>query len=467
MALTNVITDQRPSERIESDVLVVGGGAAGVAAAVTSARQGMRVTLLERYGFCGGGAVAGMSGTICGLFMASDSPDAPPRQVVHGFADEFARRMRAVGGLTLPVRYGKTWTLVHDPLAWREVADAMLAEAGVQVLLHALVTDALLEGQARVAGVQAYTKQGKFRIEATITIDASGDADVAAMAGLDTTVGHEGVVQNPTMIFRLQGVDVERFLAAQGGDSIMGDSVSRKIVEVDASGAYRLPRAKVFLFPTPRPGELLCNCTRVVGADGRELNPLRARDFTEAEVEGRRQVREYARFFRDHLAGCERSFVNDTGVQVGVRQSRQIAGVRTLSNDDVTTGRKFSTAIARSAWPIELHAGARPRLAWLVDDYYEIPYECFVPRHGESLLVAGRWRSAEHEAMASARGSAQCFSYGHAIGPAAALAVRENAAPRDIDGSTIRALLDHDGAELGIAPDDGAAHGRQQHAFPA
>ena len=466
MALTSVITDQRPAERLESDVLVVGGGAAGVAAAVTAARQGMRVTLLERYGFCGGGAVAGMSGTICGLFMASDSP-APPRQVVHGFADEFARRMRAAGGLTPPVRYGKTWTLVHDPLAWREVADAMLAEAGVQVLLHALVTDALIEGQARVAGVQACTKQGKFRIEAALTIDSSGDADVAAMAGLETTVGHEGVVQNPTMIFRLQGVDVERFLAAHGDDSIMGDRVSRKIVEIDASGACRLPRAKVFLFPTPRPGELLCNCTRVIGADGRELNPLRARDFTEAEVEGRRQVREYARFFRDHLAGCERSFVNDTGVQVGVRQSRQIVGVRTLSNEDVATGRKFSSAIARSAWPIELHAGARPRLAWLVDDYYEIPYECFVPRHGESLLVAGRCLSAEHEAMASARVTAQCFSYGHAIGHAAALAVRENKAPRDIDGATIRALLDRDGAELGMTSEDRAVHGAKQHAFPA
>ena len=311
------------------------------------------------------------------------------------------------------------------------------------MLFHALVTEALVDG-ARVAGVQAYTKQGKFRIEAALTIDASGDADVAAMAGLETTAGHEGTVQNPTMIFRLQGVDVARFVGEYGSDSIMGDAVSRRIVELHASGAFRLPRAKVFLFPTPRAGELLCNCTRVVGADGRELNPLRAIDFTEAEIEGRRQVGEYARFFREYLVGCERSFVNDTGVQVGVRQSRQIAGVATLSNDDVTTGRKFASAVGRSAWPIELHSGARPRLAWLVDDYYEIPYECFVPRQGESLLVAGRCLSAEHEAMASARVTAQCFSYGHAIGHAAALAVRENVAPRDIDGSSVRTLVDRD-----------------------
>lgn len=465
--MRSVLADRRPAERLSTDVLVVGGGAAGVAAAVTAARQGVAVTLVERYGFCGGGAVAGMSGTICGMYMASESPHAPPRRLVHGFASEFAARMRAAGGLTPPVRYGKTWSLVHDPFKWRSVADALLADAGVRVLFHALATDVLLEGCARVAGIQVHAKQGKIAIEAAVTVDASGDADIAAMASFGTTIGQDGVVQNPTMIFRLQGVDVARFLAAQGDDAIMGDAVSRRIVEVNAAGTYRLPRAKVFLFVTPRPGELLCNCTRIVGADGRELNSLRHRDFTEAEIEGRRQVLEYARFFRDHLAGCERSFVNDTGVQVGVRQSRQIDGVRTLANDDVVGGRKFATGIARSAWPIELHAGARPRLAWLCDDYYEIPYECFVPREGESLLVAGRCLSAEHEAMASARVTAQCFAYGHAIGHAAALAVRDRIAPRDIDGASLRALLDRDGAGLNEEPRAEMAVRAAESALPA
>ncbi|HLX29631.1 MAG TPA: FAD-dependent oxidoreductase [Casimicrobiaceae bacterium] len=461
------LTDRRPAERLSTDVLVVGGGAAGVAAAVTAARQGVAVTLIERYGFCGGGAVAGMSGTICGMYMASESPDAPPRRLVHGFAAEFATRMRAAGGLTPPVRYGRTWSLVHDPFKWRSVADGLLAEARVRVVFHALATDVLVEGGERLAGIQAHAKQGKIAIEAAVTIDASGDADVAAMAGFGTTVGQNGVVQNPTMIFRLQGVDVPRFLAAHGNDAIMGDAVSRKIVEVNGAGTYRLPRAKVFLFVTPRPGELLCNCTRIVGADGRELNSLCHRDFTEAEIEGRRQVLEYARFFRDHLAGCERSFVNDTGVQVGVRQSRQIDGVRTLANDDVVSGRKCSTGIARSAWPIELHAGARPRLAWLCDDYYEIPYECFVPREGDSLLVAGRCLSAEHEAMASARVTAQCFAYGHAIGHAAVLAMRERIAPRDIDAKSLRVLLNRDGAGLDDEPRVEALDTAARAALPA
>ena len=260
------LVDVRPVQKMHTDVLVVGGGAAGVAAAVIAARQGVSVTLVERYGFCGGGAVAGMSGTICGMFMASDV-ESKPEQLVHGFADEFARRMTAAGGLTPPVRYGKTFSLVHDPLVWRNVADAMLADASVRVLFHAIATEVLVEDGERIGGVQAWTKQGKFVIEAALTVDATGDADVLAMAGLPTSVGHAGSVQNPTMMFRIQGVDVDRFLAAHGSDAIMGDAVSRKIVDLNETGAYRLPRAKVFLFRTPRLGELLCNCTRIIGAE--------------------------------------------------------------------------------------------------------------------------------------------------------------------------------------------------------
>jgi FAD dependent oxidoreductase len=440
--------DHRDSLQIDSDVLVVGGGAAGVAAAVTAARQGPRVTLLERYGFCGGGAVAGLSGTICGLYEASDDPNAPPRQVVHGFVDEFARVLENRGGLTPPVRYGKTFTRVHDPLVWREAADHLLHEAGVRVLLHATVIETLVEGGDKVEGVVAYTKQGKLTARAKLTIDASGDADLAAMSGLPTRVGQEGRVQNPTMIFRLGGVDVAKFLTTYGPDSIMGTEVSDLMHRLHNQQQYRLPRTKIFLFPTSRPGELLCNCTRVIGADGRELNPLLAADLSEAEVEGRRQVREYARFFADHLAGCEASFVNDTGVQVGVRQTRQIAGARTLTNEDVVKGAKFATGIARSPWPIELHSGDKPRLQWLIRDYYEVPYECFIPERGESLLIAGRCLSAEHEAMASARVTAQCFSYGHAIGHAAAIAVKDRISPRAINGRHIRERLNRDRAQL-------------------
>lgn len=442
-------SDQRPAWRLKADCLVVGGGAAGVAAAITAARRGCSVIMLERYGFCGGGAVAGLSGTICGLYAASKDDSKPPERVVHGFVDEFIDLMERRGGLTGPVRYGKTFTRVHDPLIWREAADHLLqAETNIRIVYHSIVTEALVDGDERIVGVEAYTKQGRLRAEAKVTIDASGDADIAAMAGLPTTQGDNGHVQNPTMIFRLQGVEVPRFLELYGPDSIMGPDISRLINEENAAERYMLPRSKVFLFPSPRPGELVCNATRLTGRDGRELNPLRAEDLTEAEIRGRAQVREYARFFRDFLCGCEASFVNDTGVQVGVRQSRQIKGVAQLSNEAVRSGMKRSTGIACSPWPIEMHSGERPQLHWLFEDTYEVPYECFVPARGEGLLMAGRCLSAEHEAMASARVTAQCFSYGHAIGHAAAIVALDGVAPRKIDGRAIRDLVNRDGARL-------------------
>ena len=169
---------------------------------------------------------------------------------------------------------------------------------------------------------------------------------------------------------------------------------------------------------------------------------------SETEIEGRKQVREYLQFFRAGLTGCESAWVNDTGVQVGVRETRQVKGVATLSNADVTSARKFETAIARSPWPIELHSGEKPKLVWLYRDFYEIPYECFVPEQGEGLIVAGRCLSAEHEAMASARVTAQCFSYGQAIGLAAALCARDCLEPRNLSGATLREELRRRGVAL-------------------
>lgn len=431
----------------EFDAVVVGSGAAGVAAAETLARNGHSVLVVERYGFSGGNAVAGLSGTICGMYMSSERHSNRPEQAVFGFAERFRDDLQAAGGITAAQRYGRTWTHCHDPLAWREAADRFLSLDAIKVLYHCMVQGVVMEDDI-VRGVVIDSKAGRAVALGKIIVDASGDADVAFRAGLNYTRGQDGTVQNPTMIFRLSDVDLNRFLANWGSDTICSAEVTQAIIDANASGSYDLPRAKIWIFPTPRPGQLLVNATRLVGRDGRELYPADPEDLTEAELVGRHQVREYARFLRDEIPGCEQSFVNDTGVQAGIRQSRSIVGIDRLTNDDVVGRRKRPDGIVRSPWPIELHSGEKPKLEWLDDDYYEVPYGALIPEVGENLIIAGRCLSAEHEALASCRVTAQCFGYGHAAGIAAAEAITSGTPIRNLQGEHIRELLNGDGSRL-------------------
>lgn len=421
----------------EVDVLVVGGGSAGVAAATVCGRNGLSTALIEKYGFCGGAAVAGLSGTICGMFMASDKEDRQPEQVVFGFTEEFRNRLSKRGGVTEPQIYGKTYTVTHDPLVWREVADECLEEAGVEVFFHTTVTGVIMDGD-KYKGVVVQSNAGQAIILAKRIIDASGDAAVVSRAGGAYFFGDNGVIQNPTMFFRLGNVEMESYLDFFGEDTICPAKVTEKILELNASGEYHMPRHKIWIFPTTRPNELMVNATRLAGQDGRVLNVIDPVDFTEAEVSGRKQVREYARFLQAHVPGCENSYVVDTGVEVGIRQTRSIEGVDKLTNEDVVNCRKRPDGIVRTPWPIELHSGTKPKLHWLLDDWYEVPYGALIPAQGENIIVAGRCLSAEHEALASARVTAQTFEYGHAAAHATVISIQEEKGFRDIRGEDVR-----------------------------
>jgi hypothetical protein len=428
------------------DVLVVGGGASGVAAAVVAAEAGKTVLLVERYGFCGGAAVAGMSGTICGLYLASEVCNAP-EQVVFGFAERFRSSVAQRGGLTAPQIYGKTYTVTHDPLVWRETADRLLQDAGVRILFHAIVTGVVVEGEI-FRGVIVESNAGRSVIKAERIIDASGDAAVIARAGHRYSYGDRGRIQNPTMFFRLGHVDIQAFDLYWGADTISPPKVTAAISEANESGKYKLPRSKIWIFPTTRPGELLVNATRLSARDGRMLNVINPEDFTEAEILGRQQVREYARFLKDHIPGCEKSFVVDTGVEAGIRQTRSIVGKDVLRNEDVVEGRKRSDGICRVPWPIELHSGDKPKLHWLLDDYYEVPYRALIPERGENIIVAGRCLSAEHEALASARVTAQCFEYGQAAAIAAVMSLDRECGFSQLHGEEVRAEMARHGSAL-------------------
>lgn len=433
-------TDRRGTRSKNCDVLIVGAGAAGLAAAVTAARLGARVILVERYGFMGGGAVAGMSGTVCGLYYSTEDPDSPPRIAVDGFPLEFITRLEDIGGLTPPVRYGRTFTRVHDPAAWRVVADRLAAESGVEVMFHSTVIDVLLDDDGRIRGVVVSSVEGRYEILADRLVDASGDASVLAMTGKGALHPGRDQLQNPTMMFRMMGVNVGELMNAMAGDTIVPAWVEESITQHRSAG-MELPRSKVFLFPTPRDNEILCNATRVSLPSGESVDTTVVEDLSTAERAGREQALEYAAFLRNNLPGCGNAFVNDFGVQIGVRQSRQIEGQYTLTEEDVVGGARFDDSVAVSPWPIELHKGERPSLHWLENQVYEIPFRSFVPKGVTGVLAAGRCLSAEPRAMASARVTAQCFQYGEAIGLASVMFLELGSQCDEFDGSRLHQRL--------------------------
>lgn len=412
------------------DLCVVGGGAAGIAAAVGAARCGLKVLVVEKYGFCGGATVAGASGTICGLFSSGDHP----QRIVFGYAGEFHDRLAILGGAGECLRFGRTALVPHDSFLWKVVADSYLKDERIEILYHTNFVAAFLENGG-VGSIVVRAAEGLRAIRPKLMIDASGDAEVVHSIGGTTTMGKDGTVQTPTMIFRLGGVDMQRFLEHDPRE------ISAQVAEADRSGAYRLPRHHVYLFPIPNGREVLCNMTKIMFPDGSVPLGVRSADLSYAEIEGRAQAREYARFLKDKIAGFERSYVIDTGAQVGIRQSRSLVGKRRLSNEDVLQARKVPGAATFSAWPIESHSAADLQITYLENDTYDIPFETLIPASGSNLLVAGRCLSAEHEAMASARVTAQCFGMGYAAGAASALMLKEGIPSQELTGVEVQSWM--------------------------
>ncbi len=429
-----------------TQILVAGGGPAGIAAAETAARMGKDTILLEQYGFLGGASVAGLSGTLCGMYYASEK-ESTPKLLVGGMAKRFAEELERRKGLMPPQKYGKTYLRTHDPFKFKVLADEMLKTAGVQILYHTKVCGVVMEGED-FKGLLIDTKSGFGIIKADIIIDATGDADVIHRAGLSTFFGDDGKIQSPTMIFRAFNINTEKFLEYMDGNTIAPHDLTKKIIAANKNGEYKLPREHIWMFDTVNPNEVLCNVTRISGEDGRDLNVTDPIDHTEAEIVGRLQAKEYLRFLKDNIPGFKDAYIMDTGVEVGVRQTRSIVGIKKLKNDDVINCVKTPDGIVKSAWPIELHSGKTPKLEWILDDYYTVPYGALVPEVGENIIVAGRNLCAEHEALASCRVLGQCFGYGQAAAVASVISIDNKIKIRDIDGKDVVEMLNKDGAEL-------------------
>jgi len=409
-----------------TDVLVIGSGSAGATAAITAAREGASVALVERYGFMGG-----ISTQVLDTFYGFYTPGQQPRKVVGGIpdlvVDELLRRGKAV---LRPNTYGAGQGITYDPETLKLIWERLATAAGVRILYHTFVVDALMEGD-RVAGVVAVNKGGFVQLKARVVIDASGDADVAAAAGVPYESAADGPVQSLTTTFRLLNVDVARARA------VRKDELHALMARAIEDG-YALPRREGSVHITPLDGVMATNMTRVANIDATDPEQL-----TRAEIEGRRQAEEYARFLIERVPGYERAVLGSLSTQIGVRESRRIFGAYRLTRADVLGARKFADAIARCGAPIEdHHAGSDTIWEYLPEgETYDIPYRCLLPEKVEGLLVAGRCLSAEHDAHASVRSMGQCMAMGQAAAVAATLAARQDCPPREVPTGDLQARL--------------------------
>jgi hypothetical protein len=443
----------------EYDVLVVGGGNAGCAAALAAARNGARVLLVERYGFLGGTATASMVGP----WMTFHSGDD---RIVGGIAQEMVERLVLRGGSPGHVRDASDYVPTitpFDPEIHKALLFEMMQESGVELLLHAWFLDALA-AEGRVAGARVATVGGVLDLRAQRTIDATADAYVAASAGVPTQQGDaRGRVQPASLMFRLSHVDLaalsvyvrqrpEQMRSSLKMHERTPDALSAVagLYELwDAArerGAVSVPRELVSFFATPYADEVTVNMTRVVGVD-----PLDPYDLTRAEVEARAQVMQLLEFFRRDVPGFANARIAATATQIGVRESRRIVGEYTLTAEDVLQARTFEDAVARSAYPIDIHnpSGSGTTTHRLpTGASYEIPYRCLVPRGADDLLVAGRCISTTHEALASTRLTPTVMTLGQAAGTAAALSLQQAVSPRALDPALLRERLVRDGVDL-------------------
>lgn len=420
-----------------SDVVVVGGGPAGVSAAVAAARTGASVTLLERYAALGGLASGGMVLVLDDMVNGSEI-------TVTGIVSEYVERMAKLGLAVFPPeqeRYSSPemwnkwgrwgafdfhshtnpkpicYAVAFDPDGWKRVSNDLVREAGVNLRLHSWFSRPVVDGGV-LKGVVCETKQGPQAVLGDVVIDTTGDIDVASRAGADFAQD----TYLTTLVFRLGGVDTDAAEAFEQQNPREARAINRKIKRM-LGGAWEL-----WWLKTPVPGVVWCNCPHMTGYDGTDPESL-----TEAEFDARARISEAVDYVRAHLPGFERCYLVDVAEQMGVRQTRLLQGEYVVTKDDITSRRHFADTVARGR------------------DYYT-PYRALLPRQVDQLLVAGRHYSATPDAQRMSREIPPCMAMGQAAGVAAGLAVDAGVTVREVDPRQIQRRMRDQGADPGDTP---------------
>lgn len=449
-------------QQLNADVVVVGGGPAGMCAAIAAAREGVRVILIEQGGFCGGMATKGLVGPFMTCYDAKGET-----MIIRGLFKEIVERMVARGFAIHPaqvhggtaftswIKIGHEHVTPFEPEGLKIIIDEMLTEAGVKILYHTDFIHPVLDNNT-ISGILVSSKRGLEIIEATVVIDCTGDGDVAYRSGVPYEMGNQelNLIQPATMFFHISNVDpdaVEADIQANIQNFYRKDGVNYRsfhwrVTQARENDDWDLNRVSIGMFRMPKPDEWCVNTSRIMGVNSTDNESL-----TNAELIGRQQVYKILHFLQKYVPGCENARIKSIASHIGIRESRHIQGDYRLTAEDLLNSKVPEDSILLAANSVDVHGRFGPTSNEYVPikgKYYGVPYRCLIPKGIEQLLIAGRCVSADSTAAGAIRVMPPCMGMGEAAGVAAALSVKERITVRRIDVQNLRKVLKDRGAYL-------------------
>lgn len=419
------------------DLIVAGGGFGGVASAISAARRGVKVLLIERYNCLGGAASYGLVTPF--MYYWTVMPKSGERKYLCGsLFREIVTEMNKIIDVKLPD--DEPTIELFDEELLKIVLNRMVKAAGVTVLFNASVIGAN-EKDGVLSSVEVFGMGKKHEFFADYFIDATGDAELSTLAGCECQLGRDAdsLCQPMTLCFRLGGIDKEKFREVKPRiNGIYQDCKKR--------GLIKNPRENVLTFDNANEGMIHFNTTRVA-----RKNPTDIFELTEAEFEAREQVFEMLDFLRNNIEGFEKARIISTALHIGVRESRKVVGEYTITQEDLISLKRFDDAIAAANYAIDIHnpEGTGTTCRFFEDGtWYTIPYRCLIPKKMKNMLVVGKCISAKHEAHSSYRIMPYCAELGQAAGCAISLLLADKADVRDVDMNKLQEILRGEGFEI-------------------